>query len=300
MGEFARRVKAAGWEDKLESQRAELRQHMPTTEEETVAKALSNLDSLRAIAQRLGYLMRSSQHARGVQPLLEDPTPGIPGREVLIRMPMPAAKELPEKMAGFLDWTLGPLLRPARQAVEDAKLEAQRMGSEELSDLTRVTSEPSTLPWYYPTAVLTAPQAFMAGHRQADKELDTRTNAKMDAQIMEARKQFEEALRAEYSEGRQMKVATAGELLDGLARIHTKSADGELGQAAGLYLAVASLLGGVSHMAVKDWWEKRDPQQQRLSAMREAIKKRIRGSPPPVLVAPEEPKLEEVPELSPA
>jgi hypothetical protein len=300
MGEFARLVKAAGWEDKLEAQKAELRQHVPTTEEETVAKALSNLDSLRAIAHRLGYMVRSSQHARGVQHLLEDPTPGIPGREVLIRMPMPAAKALPEKTAGFLDWTLGPLLRPARQAVEDAKLEAQRVGSEELSDLTRITSEPSTLPWYLPTAALTAPQAFTAGHRQADKELDTRTNTEMDAQIAEARKQFEDALRAEYSEGRQMKIASVGELLDILAKQHVKVADGELGQATGLYLALASLLGGVSHMAVKDWWEKRDPQQQRLGAMREAIKKRIRGSPPPVLVAPEEPQLEETPELSPA
>jgi hypothetical protein len=138
----------------------------------------------------------------------------------------------------------------------------------------------------------------MAGHRQADKELDTRTHAGMDAQIAEARKQFEDALRAEYAEGRQIKAASAGELLDGLARRHVKSAEGELGQAAGLYLALAAMLGGTSHMAVKDWWEKRDPQQQKLDAMREAIKKRIRGSPPPVLVAPEEPKLEDTPELS--
>jgi hypothetical protein len=95
-----------------------------------------------------------------------------------------------------------------------------------------------------------------------------------------------------------MKVASAGELLDGLAKRHVKSAEGELGQAAGLYLALAALLGGTSHVAVKDWWEKRDPQRQKLDAMREAIKKRIRGSPPPVLVAPEEPKFEETPELS--
>jgi hypothetical protein len=301
MGEFSRRIKAAGWEARLAEQQNQLRQHIPLSEEEAVQKALAILDRLRAVSGGLGYRLRSTQQARGVSQLLDDPTPGVPGREVLIRLP---ALEGPRKQAdlfGALGALASPVTVPARAALEDWRTGASKNLGEHWESATRTTTDPSTLPWFYPLAALTVPVSFMRGYRQADKELDEKSNKDIDIKLEEARKSFERALREEYDDSLRRKAASAGELIDGLAKHHVKSAEGELNQAAGLYLALAALTGGATHMAAKDWWEKRDPQQQRLSALRDAIKRRIQRMPPPVLVAPEAPGIEETaPELSAA
>ena len=65
------------------------------------------------------------------------------------------------------------------------------------------------------------PQAFMSGYREADKESDLESSRRLDSELSDAKAQFEAALQSEM----QGKVASsAGDLLDGLAKQHVKTA----------------------------------------------------------------------------
>ena len=291
MGAFAKTVgrmakqadDLAPWEQKLQEQVSRLRQHVPTSEDEATAKALKTIQSLRDFSYNLGQSMRSKQHAEGIEELLHDPTPGMPGREVMIDLP--ATKQgwfeprLRSKEAGILS----PITVPIHHAMQDFSVGAANELEEQKDKLTRVTTNPGTLPWFYPTAALTVPNQFVAGFRGADKALSQSLNKQMDEKVEQARREFESALHDEYVNSRPEK--TAGALIDGLAQAHVKKAEGEANQALGLYLALAGLLGQGSYLAAKDWTEKREPKQQYLASMREAIKARLRANPPSVLVA---------------
>ena len=273
----------APWEQKLQEQVGRLRQHVPTTEEETTAKALKIIKSLSEGSYNVGQAMRARQHAEGIEELLHDPTPGMPGREMMINLPATKFGWYEPRLRSKEAHIFSPVTDPIRYAVQDLQTDAVNKLEEEKDKLTKVTSSPGTLPWFYPTAALTVPNQFVAGFRGADKQLSQSMNTQMDEKVEQARREFETALHDEYVSSRPVK--TAGELIDGLAQYHVKQADGEANQALGLYLALAGLLGQGSYLAAKDWAEKREPKQQYLASMREAIKSRLRANPPSVLVA---------------
>ena len=242
------------------------------------------LNKLRETSYRAGVMSHLSHRAEEPdQPLLSDPTPGVPGREVVISLPSP-------KTAGILS----PFLNPMREMAEDVGAEAAHSLDEAKTKATRVTSDPSTLPSFYPSAAMAVPRNFTAGYRAADKALDEERARKLDDEVESSRLEFEKALQEEYAGSR---AKTAGELIDGLAQRHlTKEGEGELNQALGAYLALASLMGTGTHEFTRRWVEKRDPKRQEFKALQDAVKRRMQSRPLQVQI--EAPELEPAPELS--
>lgn len=298
MGEFAKAAKrltkqAADWEKRLEQQRGRLHAQIPSFEEEAQGRAAALHKLLNELAFKLGYGQRAAVHEeRGVEQLLprEQPAPGVPGREVVIDLPSTKRgwyePRLRSKKAAEKKALLGAITDPIGEKLEDTRMDLARAADLKKRKLTRVTGHPGTLPTFYPSLALSVPSSYVKGYEQADVDVDTRLRGGAKSRMLAARKTFEEALKAEYSES---KIAeSSGELIDGLADRHVKRAEGEFNQLLGMYLAMAALLGQGSHVATKKFVEQRDPRYQKFEAVREAIQARMRAAPPPVLVAPEE------------
>jgi len=190
-------------------------------------------------------------------------------------------KGLEEKKAGILSM----LSSPIGETMEDLKLHTMQKLDRQRASLMRTTSDPSTLPWYYSGMVSAAPKTFMSGYSDAEKEADKRRLEEITGKMESAQADFEKALADEYRQSRGgIKTASCGAFIDGLAQVHVKAAEGELNQALGAYLAVASLLGQTAHSSAYDWVSKRDPARQKLDAFREAIKQRMRMQIAPVQI----------------
>lgn len=286
MGEFAKLAADVlePWETELKRQEHNLYKKIPSSEEESTLKALKSVEELRDKSFEAGYMLRHlRRQSEGVQPLFPEDVEGVPGREIVLSMP---------KKAGVLDAIINPL----HETAEDIKMRAYRSINEQKERLTRITSDPSTLPWYYPMMAMTAPNSFAAGFQKAEKDMDAEELARVNERLTKAKMEFERALSEEYNsassvKSSSVKAASAGELIDGLAKVHVKSAEGELNQALGIYLAMASLLGQGANMTAKEWAEKRDPQRQKLKLVREAIRQRMRTYMPPVRIESGEPAL---------
>jgi len=191
--------------------------------------------------------------------------------------------EAKPKSAGIL----GALAEPLGEAVEDLKLRALENLDRRRSRLTRVTSDPATLPWYYPGMISFAPKNFMEGFRTAESEADTARLTEVTGRMDKAKEEFEKALQDEYRAAKGgAKESSCGEFVSGLAKAHVKAAEGELNQILGGYLTIAALLGQLSHHSAYDWVAKRDPARLKLDAFREAIKQRMRAQTAPVQVEP--------------
>lgn len=266
------------WRTRMDDQTARLREHVPLAADEAQLAAAEKLQQLTHLAEQLGYNMRSQQRDRqGISQILGTP------REKMISLPAQSPAPVPalgEKVA-----LLGAVTGPIRNALEDAKLELQNVADEKRRSATRVTSDPMTIPTFAPSIALSLPKSFASGYRNADAELDAKAKADMEAQILAARGEFESALSDEY---KGHKIASFGELLDGLAKVAclVKGADGELNKALGMYLAGAALVGQGAHVTAKNWVERHDPRHQRAKALRDAIMLKRQANPPPVLVAP--------------
>lgn len=190
-------------------------------------------------------------------------------------------KKLEEKKAGIVSMFTSPI----GETLEDLKLRTLQKLDRQRTSLMRTTSDPSTLPWYYSGMVSQAPKTFMSGYSDAEKAADKLRLEAVTKKMEEAQADFEKALSDEYRQSRGgIKTASCGEFIDGLARVHVKAAEGELNQALGVYLALASLLGQAAHSSAYDWVAKRDPARQKLDAFREAIKQRMRTQIAPVQV----------------
>lgn len=281
MGEFAKVANAllaapaeeaapADWQSRLAGQKQRMSKLMPSTEDETSQKALSTIEHWRDMAFKIGYGLRSQRHAASAAANADLPV--STGREIAIRLPHT------EKTA-----FLGAITDPIEYKLQDIKAGLKQKMDEKRQDLTRVTSDPATLPWYYPAMALNLPKAFIEGYQKADSDLETSQSTAMDSKLQAARKSFEQALADEYSSAR--KTASAGAFVDGLAQAFTKAGSGELNTATGVYLALASLLGYGAHTAAKSWVEKNDPRYQRARAVKELVSQRMRAVPPPVLVS---------------
>lgn len=259
----------SSWEQRLAEQEARLHAHVPSTREETSRKAVESLKRWQELAATLGYAMRAEKR---------------PAEEEMEALTAPAARELTVRMPHVEKKALlGAVTDPLQYGLQDLRTELRRAADEKREELTRVTGEPSTLPWYYPAMALNLPKAFAGGYRKADEDAAARQHAVMDAKLEEARKSFERALTEEYAESR--KTASAGAFVDGLARSFTKEGEGEANTALGAYLALAALLGLGTHTAARRWVERHDPAYQQARAVQQAISQRARGAPAPILVS---------------
>jgi len=288
MGEFAKRAKTVlePWEEELERQKEKLYKKVPATEDEASAEALARISELRRKSFMAGYMTRRlRQQQETVKELVPKDTLGVPGREIAVTMPE-------TKEAGVLD----AFTRPAREAAEDVKMRAMKDIDERLSSATRTTKEPGTVPWYYPMAAMTVPNAFAAGFQQAERDADTERLSEINERLLKAQEEFERALKEEYTAAKSVKAASVGELADGLAKLHVKCAEGELNEMLGAYLALAALLGQGAHMTAHEWVAKRDPKRQKLKALKRAIRKRMRTYTPPVQIEPPSMELAKTPD----
>jgi hypothetical protein len=287
MGRLSKRadeILGDDWREVLSGQTERLRKHIPTSEDVAQSEAVKALKQLRDKAYLAGVMAHLSKRVGEADaPLLDRKLPGMPGREVTVSLPEPEPKaaswfepRLLSKEAGVFDFIVDPVVNKAEELKADA---AKKLDELRLSG-TRTTTDPGTLPWFYPTAALTVPSQFSAGYSAADKSLDEERKRKLNEQIEEARQDFERALAEEYSS----KHASAGSLIDGMARFHVKSAEGEINQALGAYLALAALLGTGTHEFTRRWVEKRDPKRQEYKALREAVLRRMQARPPRVQI----------------
>jgi hypothetical protein len=220
-----------------------------------------------------------------VQRLLGE-SAGMPGREIAVSLPATQKKAL----LGALDLTGIPGLMS--RMTDRAMIETARKLDEMKTRATQVTEHPTTLPWFLPAAAMSVPASYSKGFKDVDEAIEAQTMARLDEQIEAARKDFEQSLQDEYAASRakisSSDPGTPGEFIDGLAHLHVKSAQGELNQLLGAYLALAALAGGATHKTVREWVESRDPQRQRFNALQQAIKRRMIRQPPPVQIAPGE------------
>lgn len=91
MGEFAKRANELleaepDWKATLKGQQQRLGKYIPSREEEAEVKAQSNIDKLKQQLYALGYSMRAEKRKKE-DPLLDDLTGGMPGREVVVNLP---------------------------------------------------------------------------------------------------------------------------------------------------------------------------------------------------------------------
>lgn len=300
MGKFAEKARTVikqantDWQARLAEQQARLGQAIPSSQDEAMAKARALLQQLGLTSYNLGYGLRNAQHQnKDIEQLIphsEDPT-GVPGREKMINIPATDVKtaEWFEPKLLSKQALLGFLTEPIGNKLEEMSLDLRKNLDERKQRATRVTSDPSTLPTFYPAAALSVPKNFIEGYQAADRTQHDKMRLEMDQRLEKARKEFETALADEYSASR---AKSASCLIDGLAKLWTgelqvKEADGELNQLLGAYLAGAGVLGVGTHHVVKGLWEKRDPRYQRLKAMKDLIRQRQRHNPLPVLVTEE-------------
>lgn len=205
----------------------------------------------------------------------------------MIRLPAKTAEWFDERL---MSKEAGPITDPIRYGMQDMTAEAMRFLSQKKEETTKITSDPSTHPAYYPALALGVPKAFSTGYQEADKEVQEKTKRQVDAELARAKKEFEEALAGEFD---QRKIEGAAEpkvaaIIDGIAQVHVKKAEGELNQLANVYLGLATLLGSGAYSVGHHWAEKRDKSVQELKAMREYLRRRAYVHPPVVIAEAEE------------
>lgn len=288
MGAFAKAAAAAvdDWESRLQGQQERLNAVIPSTQQETTLKALAKLKAIRQGAFGAGYSMRNQARTDPMADLLTElKSESIPTREHAITLPGLEARPTVKKAL------LGPIIDPIKHGIQDLRADAMQSVDKHLASATRVTDDPATLPWYYPSLAMQTPKSFAEGYQEADKNHAKTVNTGLDKQIASAREQFNRALQDEYK-GRR-KAASVGELIDELA---VKTAAGELNTAAGVYGALAGLLGTGSYHQSKAWTEEHDPRVMKAKALKELIRTRMRNSPPVVRVEAPGQELVEAPQ----
>jgi len=266
MGEFAKQALTSGWQDALQSQETRLRALMPSRQEEAEAKAKALIAKYTALAEEMGRRHRLSQQS-GIKSLdVLQGLPEAPGREYVAQLEAP-------KEAGWSDYL--------RDKYEDLRKEVL-LGKEHM---TAATEDPSTLPWFAPAMATGVPAAFMRGYQEADKGVTDTKKKELDAQLADAKAQFEKALADEMQAGR--KIGSAGELIDAFAVAHCKRAlfeEGDANRYLGYYLAAAALLGKGSDVVAHNLMQKYDPRRVEGKAMESAIRERMRTYPTPILL----------------
>jgi hypothetical protein len=282
---------ANDWEARLKAQQAALHGIIPSTQDETTARALQKVKDTQSQAHALAYKIRSATRQDPAKELLAELYgTGIPTRERSV--PLPALKAASVKSA-FLGDIAGAIAKPVIQSVTDPikhGLQSARVGAAHLADKVKadqmkVTGDESTLPWYYPAMTMGSVKGFREGYAKADEDGTNAVHKDLDSKIESAKNEFERALSEEYKTRRSKHASTAGELIDGLAE---KCASGELNTALGTYGAIASLLGSGAYQQAKQETEDHDPRVMKMKAVRDLIRARMRNQPLALRLEPEQ------------
>jgi hypothetical protein len=301
MGTFADSVSAltkAGdavdWEQNLAAQEERFRKKAPLSSDIAMDEASRRLKKYQDLASMIGYAMRKARPQSEIEKEISgDLAPGdlsslegSPGREIVFKVPEKVAEWFDERL---LSKEAGPITDPLRHGTQDLVAELMRYLSEKKEETTKITTDPSTHPAYYPSLAIGVPKAFTTGYQTAGKEIQEDTRKKVDTELEHAKKEFEQALSGEYDQNKLEGAAEqkAASFIDGIARMHVKEAEGELNQLANMYLGLATLLGSGAFHVGHNWAEKNDKSLQELKAMREYLRRRAYVHPPVVLAEPE-------------
>ena len=236
MGAFAEflapLVKSAeeDWEKALAEQESRLHSYIPSSEQEAIVKARQRLDELTTRAYGLGSSMRRARQ-KPVDQLIErgDEPIGAPGREI-VRALSSVKQGWYEPRMLSKEALFGAITDPIKNKVQETGLDIQRTLEEMKERGTRVTTDPATLPTYYPSVALATPHAFIRGYKETDKELNADEQQQLKDRVLKARQEFEQALSDEY---RSSKTAGEVDLLDQMADAYVKTAAEALGGAKG-------------------------------------------------------------------
>ena len=195
----------------------ELSKVAPTAEQESRRNALKWLAVTGAGAVGVGAILRAlkaGHERRRRERFIEDidPYAGMPGREITIPLPH-MAKTSSAKEAGILV----PALAAAAAAPAAARAAGSGVGNiwERLKGGTRrgvshlfaSTGSPWDEPWFLPAAIVAGLGGGYLGYSKLDKLLEARREARSGRETAKARKEFEEALRAQYTQSELLEQA---------------------------------------------------------------------------------------------
>lgn len=277
--EVPERPRMRDWRERSADQQARFRKHMPTTQEESTQRSIEAINQIKQMMHQLGYNFRMQRHMKGApeqDALLPKDEPGIPGRDISISLP---------KSAEWLDEELltKDAIGPIGAFMQNRAIEAKAKLKEKKRQAFQGTSSPLSNPIFGPAAVITAPEAFREGFNQADEDAKRVRSDRLDAELENAKADFERALEEEYA-GR--KSASAGEWIDELAGLLIKKSDdqGVGSKVLNTYLTLAALLGYGSHRAAKSFTSKHDPSYQKQYLTRMALRQKMHERGVPILV----------------
>lgn len=197
-----------------------LERAVPTSESESTRNALKWLAITSLGSAAVGALFRAIRAGResSRRRQLEreiDPYRGIPGREITI--PLPHMKRLSgEKKASIavpaaIAAATGPAaLRAAGGSVGESWENLKGQVSRGMEHLFTPTGSPFDKSWFLPAAIGASLVSGYLGYSELDKLLDRLREKRVSRQMARARREFEDALRAQYREAELAEEATKG------------------------------------------------------------------------------------------
>lgn len=144
------------------------------------------------------------------------------------------------------------------------------------------------IPWYMPAAVGAGVGATAGGWKFMDWLLDRRRKHESDAELEQAKSEFETTL-SEIGTNKQAADNTLGGKLDQLYSIYEKNAASVpewLGRAAGGYGTYAGLSGLLAAVGMYGWTRKRSRRRLIDSLQRKRLRERYEKQPAAILAAP--------------
>ena len=194
----------------------------PTSEQESTRNALKWLAITGVGAAGLGALMRglrARNEGTRRQKLIEDINPyaGMPGREITIPLPHMAKKSSEEKAAiglavpAAIAATAGPAVaRSVGSSVGGMWDKLKGGASKGMEHLFAPTGSALDKPWFLPAAIAAGLGGGYLGYSKLDSMLEGSRKRRSERQIEKARKEFEDALRAQYRESELFEDASKG------------------------------------------------------------------------------------------
>lgn len=227
-----------------------LSQKVPTAAEESKRKALKWIAIAGLGSLGVGALLRAlrSSASGPTRSITDksDPYAGMPGREITIPLPHMAKKSGVEKEAA--------IALPAAVIAAAAPSAARAVGSSVgglwerakggvsrgVEHLFAPTGSPFDSPWFLPAALAAGLGGGYLGYSQLDKLLEKRRKSRMTRQIEEAKKEFEDALKAQYQQS---------ELLEGVGKKKLPAPEGSFKFSAAGMMGVVADAFAQSHVA---------------------------------------------------
>jgi len=202
----------------------ELSAKVPTAKEESASRAKKYIAATALTMLGIGAalrLMRARKEGKSRKRLIEGGGvyAGIPGREITVPLPhmkRSSANDGLSKDAGFVlpaalaALTIPPALRAAGSSVGSAWEGAKRKVSHGFETLFTPTGSALDNPWFLAGAIAAGLGGGYLGYSQLDKYLESRREGRAQREIDKARKEFEDALRAQYRESELLEQSGKG------------------------------------------------------------------------------------------